>query len=124
QVMGLPDQSAIRGLNPGYARGELVVVGDSPDEIQLAPDKIYVFLHPPNHLTPVAGIATVSEGNTVSHVQLLARNLGIPNAVISRETMNALMAYRGKRVFYAVSNRGTVIMKPESAMDPFEAGLF
>ncbi len=124
QVMGLPDQSAIRGLNPGYALGELVVIGDSPGKTPLSPDKIYVFRSPPNHLTPVAGIATVSEGNTVSHVQLLARNLGIPNAVISRETMNALMAFQGKRVFYAVSNQGTVIMKPASEMDPPEAALF
>jgi hypothetical protein len=124
QVMGLPDQSATRGLNPGYALGELVVIGDTPGKTNLSPDKIYVFRTPPNHLTPVAGIATVSEGNTVSHVQLLARNLGIPNAVISRETMNALMAFQGKRIFYAVSNQGTVIMKPASDMDTGEVALF
>ena len=32
-------------------------------------------------LEPVAGIITKDEGNVVSHVQLLARALGVPNAV-------------------------------------------
>jgi phosphoenolpyruvate synthase/pyruvate phosphate dikinase len=122
--MSISGQSSIRGLNPGFTVGELVVVSESPENVTLSPDKIYVFKEAPGNLKPVAGIATVSEGNLVSHVQLLARNLGIPNAVVSEENMRDLNAYNGKEVFYAVSNKGTVIMKPVSKMTPRESELF
>ena len=122
-VLGIPDQSSIHGLNPGFTVGELVVVDESPDNIVLSPDKIYVFHQPPKDLKPVAGIVTVSEGNTVSHIQLLARNLGIPNAVISEENMVALKAFNGTKIFYAVSNKATVIIKLASAMDSSEVEL-
>jgi len=123
-VLGIPDQSSIHGLNPGFTVGELVVVDESPDKIEISPDKIYVFHQPPENLKPVAGIITVSEGNTVSHIQLLARNLGIPNAVISEENMEAMKAFNGTKVFYAVSNKTTVIIKPAAEMDSSEVELF
>ena len=123
-LMGISNQSAARGLNPGYAYGELVVSTQSPEEIEVSNDKIYVFNRPPADLKPVAGIATVTEGNMVSHVQLLARNLGIPNAVVSMENLTALLPYNGKNVFYAVSTKGTVIIKKESDMTEEEKALF
>jgi len=123
KVFNIPDQSHFRGINPGFAKGELVVTA-SPEGIDISADKIYVFQYPPSDLKPVAGIATVSEGNLVSHVQLLARNLGIPNAVLSPQNLNALKAYAGKQVFYAVSNKGTVVMKLASEMLPEEKALF
>lgn len=124
KVMDIPNQSAIRGLNPGYAFGELVVVTGSPEEVEVSSDKIYIFQRPPSDLKPVAGIATVAEGNMVSHVQLLARNLGIPNAALSGENLQSLKQYNGQMVFYAVSNKGNVIVKPESQMTQEEHGLF
>ncbi len=124
QVMQIPNQSSIRGLNPGYAMGELVVVGGSSEDIEVVSDKIYLFERSPSDLKPVAGIATVAEGNLVSHVQLLARNLGIPNAALSDENLQSLKPYDGQRVFYAVSNRGSVILKPASEMTAEEKALF
>jgi hypothetical protein len=123
-IMGLKNQSSARGLNAGYAMGELVVSNQSPDELEVSNDKIYVFNRPPADLKPVAGIATVSEGNMVSHVQLLARNLGIPNAVISMENLQDLLAFNGENVFYAVSPQGTVILKKASEMNDEERALF
>ncbi|MEZ5032600.1 MAG: PEP/pyruvate-binding domain-containing protein [Saprospiraceae bacterium] len=124
QVMGIPGANGLRGLNPGYALGELVVVDDQAADIDVSADKIYVFHHPPSDLKPIAGIATVSEGNLVSHVQLLARNLGIPNAVLSERDLDDLKAFAGQQVFYAVSNSGTVILKPATEMTPVESDLF
>ncbi len=123
EVLGIRGQSSIHGLNPGFTMGELVVVTGSPENVEISPDKIYVFHNPPANLKPVAGIATVTEGNMVSHIQLLARNLGIPNAVLSRENMDAIKTFNGKEVFYAVSNKGTVIMKLASKMTPDERKL-
>lgn len=124
KVVDLSNQSSIRGLNPGYAFGELVVVDGNPDAIEVAANKIYVFERPPADLKPIAGIATVAEGNMVSHVQLLARNLGIPNAALSDENLRDLLKYHGKKVFYAVSNKGNVILKLEKDMTSDEVALF
>ncbi|MEZ5197554.1 MAG: PEP/pyruvate-binding domain-containing protein [Bacteroidales bacterium] len=124
KVMNIPGQSHIRGINPGYALGELVVMNEITENTIVSADKIYIFNHPPADLKPVAGIATVTEGNMVSHVQLLARNLGIPNAVISAGNLEQLKKYNGEKVFYAVSNKGTVIMKPAEQMTTDEKKLF
>ncbi|MFT5168033.1 MAG: hypothetical protein ACI8P3_003272, partial [Saprospiraceae bacterium] len=124
QVMDFTNQSAIRGLNPGFAKGELVVIEQGAKTVDVSDKKIYVFDRPPADLKPVAGIATVSEGNMVSHIQLLARNSGIPNAVLSRQNLQDLKAFSGQMVFYAVSNKGTVILKPEANMTTEEKQFF
>ena len=124
KILNLKNQSTFRGLNPGYAFGELVVVSGSPDDINVSGDKIYVFERAPADLKPVAGIATVAEGNLVSHVQLLARNLGIPNSALSDENLKDLEKFSGKKVFYAVSNKGNVIIKLEVDMSATERALF
>jgi hypothetical protein len=121
-LLGQP--SGLRGLNPGFAKGELVVVGEGEEVTSFDQHKIYVFDHPPADLKPVAGIATVTEGNMVSHVQLLARNLGIPNAVLSSDNLRDLRRWHGEEVFYAVSLRGTVILKKASEMEEEEQALF
>ncbi len=123
-VLDIPGQSSFRGLNPGYAFGELVVVDGSSEDIDVSSDKIYIFQRSPSDLKPVAGIATVAEGNMVSHVQLLARNLGIPNAALSGENLQSLKKYDGQRVFYAVSNKGNSILKLEADMTSAERELF
>ncbi len=124
KALNISNQSSIRGLNPGYAFGELVVIDGSPEEVEVSSDKIYIFQRPPSDLKPIAGIATVSEGNMVSHVQLLARNLGIPNAALSDENLKSLLKFNGQKVFYAVSNIGNVIIKTESDMTNEEQMLF
>jgi Pyruvate phosphate dikinase, AMP/ATP-binding domain len=123
RVLDLRDQGRIRGLNPGIAVGELEVITGSPEGLKLAPDRIYVLSRAPADLAPVAGIATVSEGNPVSHVQLLARNLGIPNTALTRDDVAALARHSGTRVFYAVSPGGTVVIKPAQEMDDEEKAL-
>lgn len=124
QVLDIPEQSRIRGVNPGFAMGELVVVAGNENDVEVSKDKVYAFNRPPSDLKPIAGIMTVTEGNIVSHVQLLARNLGIPNAVLSLQNLEALQKYNGKIVFFAVSNKGTVIMKLADQMTDEEKKLF
>ncbi len=124
KVMDLPNQTTVRGLNAGYALGELVVVDGSSEETEVSSDKIYIFRRAPSDLKPVAGIATVAEGNLVSHVQLLARNLGIPNAALSDDNLQDMKKYHGQKVFYAVSNKGNVVIKSEARMTSAERNLF
>lgn len=124
KVLNLRSQSSIRGLNPGYAFGKLVVVEGTPENVEINPNNIYIFQKPPSDLKPVAGIMTVSEGNLVSHVQLLARNLGIPNAALSSDNLKELSKYNGENVFYAVSAKGNVLFKTEDDMTAEEKELF
>ncbi len=124
RMMDIPNQAAARGLNPGFARGRLIVVPGDPETVEIDASAIYVFNRPPADLKPVAGILTVTEGNMVSHVQLLARNLGIPNGVVSLGNLQSLQAFDGSDVFLAVSNAGTLLLKPASDMTSEERTLF
>lgn len=124
EVMAVQNPGQVRGVNPGFARGELQVISGVGEEIDFSSNKIYVLERTPPDLKPVAGIATVAEGNLVSHVQLLARNLGIPNAVISLQNLKELLPFSGQTVFFAVSPGGRVILKPESQMTAEENALF
>ena len=124
EISVVSNPSTMRGLNPGYAKGILEVMERATEDLVIDAKKIYVFDHPPADLKPVAGIATVSEGNMVSHVQLLARNLGIPNAVLSADNLQDLQKLAGQEVFYAVSPKGTIILKPAKKMTDEEKSLF
>ncbi|MBU1343181.1 MAG: PEP/pyruvate-binding domain-containing protein [Proteobacteria bacterium] len=119
---GVQPQS-VRGLNPGLAHGILEVIPEKPGTVSVDSKKVYAFKTIPSELKPVAGMLTVSEGNLVSHVQLLARNLGIPNAVISSENLDSLQPYSGQLMFYAVSQRGSVVLKQDSMLTKKERSL-
>lgn len=123
QIEGLSQTGGVRGLNPGLAAGILTVVAGKGGETAYDADGIYALHRPPADLKPVAGLLTVSEGNLVSHVQLLARNLGIPNAVLAPEQLQKLAPLSGRRVFYAVSPRGRVVLKPAEQMTAREIEL-
>ena len=123
-ILDIATQAQARGLNAGYARGVLHLIEGAPDEVEVNNRDIFVFSRPPADLKPVGGIMTVSEGNMVSHVQLLARNLGIPNAVLTEQQFRELRPYAGEKVFYAVSPSGAVIMKPVGQMNDTERELF
>jgi hypothetical protein len=105
--------SGVLGLNPGIATGRLHVVdGDNADpDLVLDPKEIVVLAKTVSDLTPVAGILTLAEGNLLSHVQLLARNLGIPNAVVSPVLASILEPHDGREVVLGVGSDGSVVME-------------
>jgi hypothetical protein len=110
------DLAGARGMNPGIAFGKLVVVrGPIRDDYIFDAAAIYALEVPPASLKPVAGILTRSEGNPISHVQLLARNLGIPNAVLDPAALDRLESLSGKTVFLAVTASGRVVLTDSSA---------
>lgn len=95
-------------LNPGVARGILHVAPDLSEVENFRADGIYVLPETVSDLPPVRGILTAGEGNPLSHVQLLARNLGIPNATVDERFLQALKAHDGEQVVLAVSSAGLV----------------
>ncbi len=115
KVFGKDAGAAFTALNPGMARGILHVAPDVDDVESFRPDGIYVLPETVSDLPPVRGILTAGEGNPLSHVQLLARNLGIPNATVNESLLPKLAAYDGKPVVLAVSRAGLVEIAEDGA---------
>lgn len=105
-LFGTDPGGGLRGLNPGLARGTLHLA--TPGQTAFARDGIYVLPETVADLPPVRGIVTAGEGNPLSHVQLLARNLGIPNVAIEQRLVETLRPHDGQEILLAVSPRGAV----------------
>jgi len=97
-----------RALNPGLARGTLHARPDLHRLDVFSADGIYLLPETVSDLPPVAGIMTAGEGNPLSHVQLLARNLGIPNVGVDENLLSVIQAHDGESVVLAVSPAGLV----------------
>jgi hypothetical protein len=95
-------------LNPGLARGVLQAHPDMKRVEDFHPDGIYVLPETVADLPPVGGILTRGAGNPLSHVQLLARNLGIPNVAVDETLIPALREKDGQRIVLAVSPAGGI----------------
>lgn len=124
---GKPDDAALssrmRGLNPGLAVGVLHVVEQIPVHWEPDPAGIYVIPEAVAELRPVAGLVTLDAGNLLSHVQLLARSLQIPNASVSSDLVPELRRWEGREVLYAVSPMGKVMLKPVETLGEEERRL-
>jgi len=104
-----------RALNPGLARGILHATPDLNEHAAFEPHGIYLLPETISELPPVAGIMTAGEGNPLSHVQLLARNLGIPNVGVDEELIPSIRKHDGEAVVMAVSPAGLVELGPDDA---------
>ena len=116
KVFGETIGSGLRSLNPGMARGILRLPDADSDTDTQHHDKSSIVLLPETtaELSPVAGILTMGEGNALSHVQLLAGNLGIPNVVIAEKLQSVLKPMQNQMVVLAVSPGGIVQLESDS----------
>ena len=107
ELFGRDVGAGLRSLNPGLARGKLrLKPADHHDDFD--PQGIYLLPETIAELPPVAGILTAGEGNPLSHVQLLARNLGIPNVTVDEHLIAELRDYEGQKIILAASPAGAV----------------
>lgn len=106
RLFGREQAQGLRALNPGLRRGTLLLPPDDPAAFRR--DGIYILPSTTPELPPVAGIMTRGEGSSLSHVQLLARNLGIPNLVLDDALLPLLEQHVGQKVVLAVSPHGAV----------------
>ena len=114
ELLGEDVGGGLRGLNPGIARGTLHL-GHDEAVAEYRSDGIYLLPETVSDLPAVAGILTAGEGNPLSHVQLLARNLGIPNVGVDERMLERLRALEGKRIVLAVSPAGSVTLSLDGA---------
>jgi Pyruvate phosphate dikinase, AMP/ATP-binding domain len=108
QLFGETIGAGFHALNPGLARGVLHARSDAGMQDDFDPHGIYLLPETLTDLPPVAGILTAGEGNPLSHVQLLARNLGIPNVGVDEDLLPKISAHDGQQVVLAVSPAGLV----------------
>jgi len=107
-VFGKEISTGFNALNPGIARGVLNTNPDIKRADQFRADGIYVLPETIADLPPIAGILTAGAGNPLSHVQLLARNLGIPNVAVDQAVLPTLQPANGRKTVMAVSVGGLV----------------
>lgn len=108
KVFGEEIGTGFHALNPGIAVGQFRANPDLDNMEAFDPKSIYLLPETVSDLPPIAGILTAGEGNPLSHVQLLARNLGIPNVAVSEQLIDRLSAYDGRKIVMAVSPAGLV----------------
>jgi len=120
KVFGEEIGVGFHALNPGLAVGILHARPDLSRMEEFDPKGIYLLPETVSDLPPIAGILTAGEGNPLSHVQLLARNLGIPNVSVNESLTSKLESRDGQRVVQAVSPAGLVEL---SVYDDKWAGL-
>lgn len=115
EVMGEKVGGGVRGLNPGLARGVIRELKPGQSPLELDPNGIYLLPETTPDLGPVAGILTLGEGSSLSHLQLLARNLGIPNVVIGPSQLARIRKAIGTKAVLAVSPGGVVQLAPDGS---------
>jgi len=108
ELLGAAVAGDVRAINPGLARGTLYLVRPGEKVERFEPAGIYLLAETTPELPPVAGILTAGGGSPLAHLQLLARNLGIPNAAVAHRLVPQLAAVEGRRVVLAVSPLGIV----------------
>jgi hypothetical protein len=112
ELAGHPVSTAV-ALNSGIASGRLRIFATN-DEVAAAEidrDDIVVLPETIAELSPVAGILTLGEGNALSHVQLLARNFGIPNVAVDLATIDSLRTLAGEQMVLVVGSGGNVVLQ-------------
>lgn len=114
----------IRALNPGVSIGPLDFIDGAGQGAEIEPGRIYVIPATVAELKPMRGILTLDSGNALSHAQLLAANLGIPNATVPSSLLPELRKYRGQEMFYAVTPGGSVILRPWASLSAAEQKIW
>lgn len=86
-------------LNLARGIGRIHIIDRLDDTVEIGSNEIIVLNEVPLHLPPVAGIITSQPSTPLSHINLLARGWGIPNAYI-RNAQELLREYDGRWVSF------------------------
>ena len=117
--------SGLLALNPGIAAGQLYIASEqeTQDGLKVSREQIVVLPQTVSELPPVAGVMTVGESNMLSHVQLLARNFGIPNIALTPALFDKLKPFHGKQIVVGASNDGSVVIATPEQLSESQRGL-
>lgn len=104
-------------LNPGRAVGRLRIIEPNASVNGLLPGDIALLRQVPLSLPPVAGVLTERPSTALSHVNLLAKGWGIPNAYVQGAAAT-LRQHEGQWVELKVSASGYLLRRltPDEAV--------
>lgn len=122
-VFGLERGVGLRGENPGFATGAFRVLPLGADPAGLKRTDVVLLYDLLPNLPPVAGIISVGNGGSLSHVSLLAQNLGIPHLVMTGEGARAIESWAGRDVALGVSATRRVVLGLLEALPPSTRAL-
>jgi rifampicin phosphotransferase len=83
-----------QGLNVAKGLGRIHIIPKLDDHVEIGSNEILVLDEAPVQLPPVAGIITSQPSTPLSHINLLAKSWGIPNAYI-KNAKELLKQYDG-----------------------------
>ena len=79
-------EQSYQALNVASGIGRIHVITRMDEHVEIGSNEILVLDEVPLHLPPVAGVITSQPSTPLSHINLLAKGWGIPNAYIKNAT--------------------------------------
>ena len=92
-------------LTIGAGIGQLRILDKMTPDTVIDRNQIVIFREAPVHLTPLSGIVTTEPASPLSHINMLAKSWGIPNAYI-KNADKMFRALEGKYVRLEVGETG------------------
>lgn len=118
-VGGQDFTAPVEVYNPGVATGILRL---GKDPMELTRDEIGVFEQFPAETAALGGIVTLGLGARLSHLQLLAKALGIPNVKVPPSMLPELKKLHGKRVTLSAGKDGRLVLEEAATARTAAAG--
>jgi hypothetical protein len=110
RVFNISANSGLLSLNRGMAKGRLIFYKGQPADI--LKDHIVIVNGYESDLPPVAGIISLQGSNSLSHIQMLATNLGIPHIVMMDLNLRQYLNQKiDSEIVLVASSKGTVIIE-------------
>ena len=107
-------------LNLAHNVGVLRIIDRMTPETIIDRNEIVIFHEPPISLTPLSGVITTTFSTPLSHVNLLARGWGIPNAYL-KNADQLFKAMVGKFVYFETGEDGFTL-RPADLKETSEYG--
>ncbi len=79
-------EQSYQALNVAKGIGRIHVITKMDDHVEIGSNEILVLDEVPIHLPPVAGVITSQPSTPLSHINLLAKGWGVPNAYVKNAT--------------------------------------
>jgi hypothetical protein len=110
-------------LNVAKALGRIHVIPKLDDHVEIGTNEILVLEEVPVHLPPVAGIITGKPSTPLSHINLLAKGWGVPNAYI-KNALELFKQYNGWWVEFDVRRDTYTIKRADNnALEEYQKRL-
>src|SRR5690349_13161405 len=105
-------EQAYQALNIAKGIGRIHIIAKLDDHVEIGSNEILVLDEVPIQLPPVAGIITSQPSTPLSHINLLARGWGIPNAYI-KNAKELLKQYDGWWVSFETLHENYTIKRAD-----------